>query len=332
MDPAVARLVEPIDGEHPCGVDLEDTPLLASFDAYRVFGQMTAPPGDSDWREIRDKALEGLEQSRDLRLLSHLAAASLRTDGLQRFCDVLHVAARWLDDHPDHVFPRVDEDAILRKNALNGFSDRMAIVDAVRRQPFVMHPQLGAFALRHFEIASGKLAPAEADGEPPTEAQLSATLEGADGEKLVAMEASLAAAVEGLRRVESSMRNAHGAEGTPEFEPLLGPLVQIHKLLADQLAARAASAAPVEGAEAGAGGEPGAAAIIGVGSIRSRDDAMRALDAVAEFFRKNEPSSPLPMMVERARRLIGKDFLELLSDLAPDGLDQAKHVGGVRDE
>lgn len=332
MDPVAARLVEPIDGEHPCGVDLEDTPLLASFDAYRVFGQMTAPPVDVDWREIRDKALEGLEQSRDLRLLANLAAAALRTDGLQRFCDLMYVAARWFDDHPDHVYPRVDEDAILRKNALNSLSDRMAIVDAVRRQPFVMHPQLGAYALRHFEIASGKIAAAEADGEPPNEAHLNATLEGADFEKLAAMEASVGAAVDGLRRVESAMRNAHGSDGTPEFEPLLGPLVQIHKLLAGQLATRAANAAPVAGEEPGAGGEPGVAAVIGVGSIRSRDDAVRALDAVAEFFRKNEPSSPLPMLVERAKRLIGKDFLELLSDLAPDGVDQAKHVGGVRDE
>jgi type VI secretion system protein ImpA len=332
MDPVVARLAEPIDGENPCGVDLEDSPLLASFDAYRVFGQMAAPSEDTDWREIRDKSLEGLDQSRDLRLLAHLAAASLRTDGLQRFCDLLHVGARWFDEHAEHVYPRIDEDAILRKNALNSFSDRMAIVDSVRRQPFVMHPQLGAFSLRHFEIASGKLAPAESDGEPPNEAHLNAALEGADGEKLAAMEASLGAAVEGLRRVESAMRNAHGAEGTPEFEPLLGLLVQIHRLLAGQLATRAANAAPADGVEAGAAGEQGAATVIGVGSIRSRDDAMRALDAVAEFFRKNEPSSPVPMMVERAKRLIGKDFLELLSDLAPDGVDQAKHVGGVRDE
>ena len=72
--------------------------------------------------------------------------------------------------------------------------------------------------------------------------------------------------------------------------------------------------------------------MVGVGSIRSRDDAIRALDAVAAFFRKNEPSSPVPLFVERAKRLVAKDFLEVLADMAPDGLDQAKHVGGVRDE
>jgi type VI secretion system protein ImpA len=331
MNPVVARLAEPISAENPCGEDLEDTQLLASFDAFHLFGQMTPPAEDTDWREIRDKALEGLEQSRDLRLLAHLAAATLRTDGLQQFCDVLQMGARWFADYPDQLFPRVDEDAILRKNSLNSFSDRMAVVDAVRRQPFISNPQLGSFALRHFEIATGKIPPAEADGEPPNEALLNGALASADGEQLSAIESGLGAAIAALNQIDSTMRNAHGTEGAPDFDSLLALLGQIRRLLAEQLATRAADAASVV-AEGAVAGEPGAAAVVGVGSIRSRDDAIRALDAIATFFRKNEPSSPVPLFVERAKRLVAKDFLEVLADIAPDGLDQAKHVGGVRDE
>jgi type VI secretion system protein ImpA len=40
----------------------------------------------------------------------------------------------------------------------------------------------------------------------------------------------------------------------------------------------------------------------------------------------------VPLFVERAKRLIAKDFLEVLADIAPDGLDQAKRIGGVRNE
>jgi len=332
MNPVVARLAEPISAENPCGEDLEDTQLLASFDAFHLFGQMAPPPDDTDWREIRDKAVEGLEQSRDLRLLAHLAAAALRTDGLQGFCDVLQVGSRWFAEYPDQLFPRVDEDAILRKNSLNSFSDRMAVVDAVRRQPFISNPQLGSFALRHFEIATGKIPPTEADGEPPNEALLNGALAAMDGEQLNGMEASLAGAIAALNQVDSAMRDAHGTEGAPDFDPLLALLGQIRRLLADQIATRAAEAAASVVVEGAAEGEPGAATVIGVGSIRSRDDAIRALDAVAAFFRKNEPSSPVPLFVERAKRLVAKDFLEVLADMAPDGLDQAKHVGGVRDE
>ena len=41
-------LLEPITAEQPCGENLEDTPLLASFDTFRLFGQARppdAPPG-----------------------------------------------------------------------------------------------------------------------------------------------------------------------------------------------------------------------------------------------------------------------------------------------
>ena len=119
MDPVVERLVVGISPDNPAGENLEDTQLLASFDGYRVFGQMVPPGVDTDWREIRDKALEGLDQSRDLRLLAHLGAAALRTQGVAGFCDVLGVASRWFDGFPDKLYPLVDEDAILRRNALN---------------------------------------------------------------------------------------------------------------------------------------------------------------------------------------------------------------------
>jgi type VI secretion system protein ImpA len=58
---------------------------------------------------------------------------------------------------------------------------------------------------------------------------------------------------------------------------------------------------------------------------------MRALDAVAVYFRKNEPSSPVPLIVERAKRMVSMSFLEVLEDLAPDAVDQAKRAAGVRD-
>jgi type VI secretion system protein ImpA len=68
------------------------------------------------------------------------------------------------------------------------------------------------------------------------------------------------------------------------------------------------------------------------GAIRSREDAIRALDAVVAFFRSNEPSSPVPMLVERARRLVARDFLDVLAELLPDAVQEAKRAGGIKDE
>ena len=69
---------------------------------------------------------------------------------------------------------------------------------------------------------------------------------------------------------------------------------------------------------------------VSVGAIRSRQDAIRALDAVAQFFRQNEPSSPIPLFLERAKRLVSKDFLEVLADIAPEAIPQARAAGGLK--
>jgi len=53
-------LLEAITSESPCGQDLEDTQLLASFDAYRLFGQAAPLSAEIDWPEVRDEAARGV--------------------------------------------------------------------------------------------------------------------------------------------------------------------------------------------------------------------------------------------------------------------------------
>jgi type VI secretion system protein ImpA len=111
------------------------------------------------------------------------------------------------------------------------------------------------------------------------------------------------------------------------------PLARTLKLFSDHLASREPAAGDTAAAGAGATGDAnGAGGGVAVGGIRSRQDVTRALDAVAAFYRANEPSSPIPLLIERAKRLVAKDFLEVLAELAPEALAPAKAASGVRDE
>jgi type VI secretion system protein ImpA len=331
MSREIESLLEPLSAEAPCGADLEDTQLLAGFDAFRLFGNATPLPVDTEWRAIRDQSLEALAKSRDLRLLAHLAAAIVRIDGLGAFCSVIAVADSWLTNQWDLVFPRVDEDAVLRKNALNCFADRMAVVDAVRRAPIVAHRQFGAFCLRDLELSTGQLTPTEADTNAPSSAQIDATLAGTSVEELSALAGKLTAATGALRNIVSAMQSRGGYESAPDLDPVLKALARMEKLCADQLETRMLETATVSGEPGGAvDGAAGALGAAGSGEIKSRQDAIRAIDAAATFFRKNEPSSPVPLLLERAKRLVSKTFMEVLEDLAPDGVTQAKLVGGIR--
>jgi type VI secretion system protein ImpA len=125
------------------------------------------------------------------------------------------------------------------------------------------------------------------------------------------------------------MEGRSGFEAAPVFEPLLQPLTRIEKLLAEHLpAARTTegdtAAAPAAASEA-------AQPALG-GAINSRQDAVRAIDAANAFFRRHEPSSPVPLLLDRAKRLVAKSFLEVLEDIAPDTLGEVRKLSGVRNE
>jgi type VI secretion system protein ImpA len=113
----------------------------------------------------------------------------------------------------------------------------------------------------------------------------------------------------------------------PDFAPLLTHLAKLAKVYQDEIATRVEVAGAV-----GADGQPVAAAGFTAGVINSRGDAIRALDAVADYFRRNEPSSPIPLFVDRAKRLVAKDFLEVLADIAPDAVTVARSAGGLKDQ
>jgi type VI secretion system protein ImpA len=116
--------------------------------------------------------------------------------------------------------------------------------------------------------------------------------------------------------------SAAGPDAVPDYDPLAVQLARLDRVVNDQLGFRGDAA----GEERAPGADGGA---VTVGAIKSRQDAIRALDAVAEFFRRNEPSSPIPLFLERAKRLVSKNFLEVLADVAPDAVPQARSAGGL---
>jgi len=324
----VTSLLQPVSADAVCGVDLEYTQLLAAIDSYRLFGSDIPLAADIDWRAVRDRTLEALSQSHDLRLLAHLAAAVVRIEGLNALCSVIAIADRWLGEHWDQVFPRIDDDAVLRRNALNSFADRMAIVDAVRRAPVLSHRQLGSFCLRDLELATGQLTPGDNDTNAPGRSQIEATLAATDPAQLSELSRVLQVGMGSLRNIVTTMQTRADSESAPDFDPLLRPLLRIDRLLTEHLPKNAATQ---PGSNTGSG-ETRAMATGAVTDIKSSQDAIRALDAVAAYFRSHEPSSPVPMFLERAKRLVSKSFIEVLEDIAPDGLSQAKLIGGIKND
>jgi type VI secretion system protein ImpA len=338
-------LLEPISSEQPCGQNLDETTVLSALDALRLFGQTRSPeaPPDVDegekeaakarppieWDRVRNDALEALRKSKDLRLLAYLGTAVLRTDGLPAFSHVLTTASHWLENYWPQVYPLIDEDAIARRNALNCFADPMAVVDRVWRLPLVASRQHGRFSLRDIEIARGQALPGPTE-KKPDEGAIREAFRECPVEELSALGSSVSAALAALSAVDAKMRSEGGPEVAPDFAPLVTQFAKLNRVCREHLATRTNG----DGAPAGALGSDGGAGVAAYsgGAISSRQEAVRALEAVAEYFRRNEPSSPIPLLVERARLLVGKDFLEVLADIAPDALAVARSAGGLKDQ
>jgi len=223
----------------------------------------------------------------------------------------------------------VDGDGILRRSALNCFSDSIAVVEAVRKAPLINSRQHGKFSLRDIDIAAGQLQPTGNDRRID-EAQITGAFAALPLEEITGLQQQVAGALAALNAVDQKMRGEIGTEAAPTFDPLSSQLTKIDRFLRAQIAARPdAPGEPGSTDEAAAADGTAAAGFSGV--VRSRAEAVRALDAVADYFRKNEPSSPVPMFCDRAKRLVSMGFLEVLADIAPEAVGQARVAGGIKD-
>jgi type VI secretion system protein ImpA len=118
----------------------------------------------------------------------------------------------------------------------------------------------------------------------------------------------------------------------PDLKLLLSDAFELKKFLEAQVARRMPQAG-VDGAEGSQSAEdggavPAAGVAAATGRIQSPDDVRRRLDDLCEYYARHEPSSPIPLLLRRAQRLVGLSFTDLMQDLAPGGISELRVVAG----
>ena len=95
----------------------------------------------------------------------------------------------------------------------------------------------------------------------------------------------------------------------------------------------APSSAPGPAASPASNGAHPPAATGGIpGSVNSRRDVERCLDMIIDFYERTEPSSPIPHLARRMRKMVPMNFLQLMEEIAPSGMKEFKNVAGVDDK
>ena len=341
------RLLAPISEDAPCGEDLGYDPSYVALESA-ARGKPERQQGDTftaaeppDWREVQRAALELLQRTADIRLVVHLAHALLRTVGFPGLADALSLMHGLLDQRWDCVYPQIeeDDDPTMRVNAVAAIAhvpqqgDEEALLRGVPLAPLV-EVHAGRFNLRDWQIASGELIPLAGAPAPATLADIEVAFLETPLEELQATTEAVRRSIAMTVAIEAVVTERVGAAQAPDLSALAQVLREAEHVLSEQSARRGTGLPLATASVARPGGDGnGAAPRVPVsGEITSREEIARMLDKACEYFHRYEPSSPVPLLLERAKRLMSKDFVEILRDLAPDGIAQFEVVSGINRE
>jgi type VI secretion system protein ImpA len=345
------RSLAPIADEAPSGRDLDYDPAFQALLTAAEPGREELDGGDGgklfqprqrDFGQIRREAQRLLETGRDLRVLTILAEALTVTEGPAGLVAGLSLISRTLRDNWETVYPQLDREeqapadqAAARLNALRRLADPEAMLLELRRLPLAEVAGEGGVSLRALELARGDSEPLPYETRPelsPLETALKVAGPTVLAEKLAALEVA-SAEIDGIDRLLADRITDPAA--LPDLSPLTSLIAKMRATL-EPYSAASRPGSPVATAVAPAPAETASRPTAACADrlprrLETRDGAVQALELVSDYFRRQEPGSPIPLLLERAQRLVAMPFMEIIGELAPDSMSQLRGALGVRE-
>jgi type VI secretion system protein ImpA len=348
-------LLQAISPENPCGLDIEESlphstefqtlEALASAESSQDFSGSNADHTEIDWREVERLSLSLFESGKHLRLAVYLCSAWLHTKKLQGFAHGIKLVRQLNEQYWEDAYPKLtfdgDFDADFRINALNNLCDYDAILKPLTQTSLVSAPGLGSFSLRDYKLALGEI-PHQATDNTITVQQIEAAFSQQAPDDARQIKQAVDSILEDLDALESWIdEKLKGQHYQPlALTPLRKELDRIAKLIRSYSSAQ--DEQPLTQSENQASSEqpndkqgaamPNNSAAVPSGTINSREDVIRSLDKICNYYQANEPSSPVPLLINRAKALVTADFLEIIENLNPDSLQKIKDLGGIKTE
>lgn len=331
------KIADPFDENAPCGENVRNNTSAREI-YYRIKDARNAArsaergivPGETiglspAWQDVSNLGLQILSsESKDIEVLAWLAEAQLRLRGFEGLRDVYDALVSLLDNYFDSLHSIGDDDFEERfapLAGLNGIGGEGTIIQAIRLTSLVPAAKFAQYSLWDFQLSQRST-----ENQKREELQQMAAEAGVaamSGHLKVLQECIAAfdrmAAILDARCGDQAPPSSNTRNVLQEAASAIRVLAGIEATApaADQTEIHKPDLHPANTNEAEIPAPPQPRPIT-ADMIRSREEAFELLAAVARYFRKTEPHSPISMSIETLVRRGRMDFSELLAELLPE--------------
>jgi type VI secretion system protein ImpA len=359
-----SQLCMPIPGDNPAGKSLRED--FSAKSSYQAIKDAQKAARDAERAAIREEGASDLyarlaacrtgwkpvleladqitsEESKDLQVVSWWIEALLRIHSFAGLRDGFRLARELIEAYWDQIYPLPDDEGIETRvgplAGLNGVESDGVLINPLLNLPITAAGSQRAMSLIDFQQAGdleriqdpSRRAQRVQDGAITLEAFQKAVAETPTEFFTVLLEDITECAAE-FDKLTIALDDKCGEIQAPPSSNIRNALtsvreqveqyVQSRGLLVGQTAAGSSAAGSSVGQTASANGH--------TGPIGSRDDAFRALMQVADFFRRTEPQSPIPYMLDQAVRWGKMPLAELLKEMLSESVPDSLRLVGIR--
>ena len=319
-------LLAPVAEDNVAGPDLSydqgRQEIESAFEAARLadIGEGEAP----DWPAVIRQIEAQSAQTKDAWLAVYLARAGARAQRLDKVATGCAYLAGLFEAYWDSMHPSLEEYGFQgRKGPCESLVSIGEFIGPLRRVVLLEHPRLGRFTCDHVERFA-------LEGESAEDYGLfRAAIEDIDADEIASIMQRLQDIRDSIARVDVVLTaQADGDTGT-NFALAYQTIDSVRRALA------AVTGADVTACGDSAGSEPqqepedlpgGGSGPVSGGRIQSRSDVVRTIDAIVDYYGRQEPGSPIPVVLGRVRNWVNMDFMSILNDISPSSIDDAKRV------
>lgn len=340
------QLLAPIAGSNPSGVDLE---YDSRFQEVKNLIEAGSDEHPTDWKKVKKQCLELLQDGRSVELLVLLAVSLVALEGYQGLRDGLHILAKSIEEFWENIYPELDMEEpesdryLMRLNAIaqlgekpGKLGDNLCYVGKILRAPLSvsnMRVSASFWPVWEYELADS--------GDSSETNTVMAYIGQMPNEEKVTIANLIGESVKNLQDLSQFLMEKTGSGYNGPFDECLLPtLERINKVFV------LSDTGPVQGGVEGNVNEeafsmnqdtasPVAAAPAPPpppppGTINSREDVKKALEKIIDYYKKNEPSSPIPFLAERTQELVDCDFMDIVRNLSKESEQQFKKVLNIK--